>query len=76
VTLKGTLSIPAEEGLARYPEGLALLKNFYQAIFDSCRNILQERIERAVGVNVQDMVTDIDPVSGKSTIVIRLAEAV
>lgn len=76
VTLTRMSAIPAEEGLARSPEGLALLRQFYHAIFDSCRDVLQDRIQRAVGVTVQDIVTDIDPIAGKSTIVIRLVEPV
>ena len=76
VTLTRTAPIPAEERLARSPEGLALLRQFYHAAFDSCRSVLQERITRAVGVGVQDIVTDIDPVAGKSTLVIRLVEPV
>lgn len=76
VTLTRTSPIPAEEGLARSPEGLALLRQFHHAIFDSCRSVLQERIARVVGASVQDIVADIDPAAGKSTIVIRLVEPV
>lgn len=76
VTLTRMAAIPAEEGLARSPEGLALLRQFHHAIFDSCQGVLQERIQRAVGAKVQDIVTDIDPVAGKSRIVIRLVEPV
>ena len=76
VTLTRTAQIPAEERLARSPEGLALLRQFHHAVFDSCRSVLQERITRAIGVEVHDIVTDIDPVAGKSTIVIRLVEPV
>lgn len=76
VTLTRTAAIPAEEKLARSPEGLALLRQFHHAIFESCRSVLQERIQRVVGAKVQDIITDIDPVAGKSTIVIRLVEPV
>jgi uncharacterized protein YbcI len=72
VTLTRKKSIPAEEALAKNPTGRELLRQFHQAIFDSCRNILQERIEHAIGSSVQSIVTDLDPLAGRSTILIRL----
>lgn len=76
VTLTRTAAIPAEERLARSPEGLALLRQFHHALFDSCRTVLRERIQDVVGTKVQDIATDIDPVAGKSLIVIRLVAPV
>ena len=76
VTLTRTAPIPAEERLARSPEGLALLRQFHHAVFDSCRSVLQERIQHVLGTKVHNIVTDIDPIAGKSTIVVRLVEPV
>lgn len=74
VRLTPSAPIPAEKELARSPEGRELLRRFYRAMFDSCHNVLQERIERAIGVKIHSMVADLDPSTGKSTIVIRLLE--
>ena len=69
-----SVSIPAEKELARSPEGHELLRRFHRAMFDSCHHVLQARIEKAIGVKVQNILTDLDPEAGLSTVVIKLFE--
>ncbi len=72
VTSARSTSIPAEKELARSPEGLELLRRFHRAMFDSCRHVLQKRLEHAIGVKIQHIVADLDPKAGMSTLVIKL----
>ena len=71
VVLTRSTPIPAEEELAKSPGGHALLRQFHQAMFDSCRDLLRERIERAIGAKIQSIVNDFDLTAGKSTLLIR-----
>lgn len=64
-------SIPAEEELAKSPEGRTLLRQFHQAIFDSCRDLLREKVEQAIGGQVEDIISDFNLTSGKTTLIIR-----
>jgi len=73
VTAARSASIPAEKELAKSPEGRELLRRFHRAMFDSCQNVLRERIEQAIGVKIQNIVTDHDPVAGISILVMTLA---
>lgn len=72
VTTTRSTSIPAERELARSPEGHELLRRFHRAMLDSCQHVLQTRIEQAIGIKVQNIVTDLDPNAGLSTLVIKL----
>jgi uncharacterized protein YbcI len=74
VTLTRTASIPAEDQLARSAGGRALLRQFHQAIFDSCQSFLCKRIEDAIGGKVQNLIADFDPSAGRTTLIIRLQE--
>lgn len=74
VTSARSRSIPAETELARSPEGHDLLRRFHRALFDSCQNTLRERIEQAIGVKIENIVTDLDPEVGRSTLIIKLLE--
>lgn len=74
VTATRSVSIPAEKELARSPEGHELLRRFHRALFDSCQHVLRGRIEQAIGVKVQDIVSDLDPHVGRSTLIIKLHE--
>lgn len=76
VTAARSASIPAEKELARSQEGQELLRRFHSALFDSCQHILRERIEQAIGVKIQTIVTDLDPEAGLSTLVIKLLEPI
>ncbi len=72
VTLTRTASIPAEQELARSAEGHELLRRFHRAMFDSSRHVLQERVEQAIGVKIHSIVSDLDPIKGRGTILIKL----
>jgi uncharacterized protein YbcI len=72
VTLTRTASIPAEDELARSTGGRALLRQFYQTLFDSCQSFLCQRIESAIGVKVQSLIADCDPPGGRTALIIRL----
>ena len=76
VTSARSTSIPAEKELARSTDGHELLRRFHRALFDSCQHVLRGRIEQAIGVKVQNIVTDLDPVAGLSTVVIKLLEPI
>ena len=75
VILTRTTSIPAEDELAKTLKGRVLLRQFHQATFESCRNVLRKRIEHAVGAGVQSLIADLDPSTGRNTIIIRLEES-
>ena len=74
VTSARSTSIPAEKELARSAEGHELLRRFHRALFDSCQHVLQRSIEQAIGVKIQNIVTDLDPEGGRSTLIIKLRE--
>ncbi|MBL8054386.1 MAG: hypothetical protein CCU26_04920 [Nitrospira sp. UW-LDO-01] len=76
VTSARSTSIPAEKELARSTDGHELLRRFHRALFDSCQHVLRGRIEQAIGVTVQNIVTDLDPEAGLSTVVIKLLEPI
>lgn len=76
VTSARSTSIPAEKELARSTDGYELLRRFHRALFDSCQHVLRGRIEQAIGVKVQNIVTDLDPEAGLSTVVIKLLEPI
>lgn len=76
VTSARSTSIPAEKELARSTDGYELLRRFHRALFDSCQHVLRGRIEQAIGVTVQNIVTDLDPEAGLSTVVIKLLEPI
>ena len=71
VTLTRSAPIPAEEELAKSPGGQTLLRQFHQAMFDSCRELLRAKIERAIGAKVESIISDLDLTAGKSTLLIR-----
>jgi uncharacterized protein YbcI len=75
VILTRTMSIPAEDELAKTLKGRVLLRQFHQATFESCRNLLRKRIEHAVGAGVQSLIADFDPSKRRNTIIIRLEES-
>ena len=74
VSLTRSAPIPAEEELAKSPRGQTLLRQFHQAMFDSCRELLRVKIERAIGAKVESIISDLDLTAGKSTLIIRLQE--
>ena len=48
----------------------------HQALFTAGQDILKEQLEELLARKIDEMVTDLDPLSGKNTIVIRLKEAI
>ena len=76
VDLTRTAPIPAEERLAQTQEGRAQLKQMHQALFTAGQDILKEQLEEILGETISEMVTTLGPLSGTSTIVIRLNDAI
>lgn len=72
VALTRSAPIPAEEELAKSPGGRTLLRRFHQAMFDSCRDLLRAKIERAIGTKVESIISGLDLKAGKSTLFIKL----
>jgi uncharacterized protein YbcI len=63
VTLHEALS-PAEQALARSPEGAANLREFHQELFRNSVGSLQKQIERITGRKVRQAAAEIDPGTG------------
>ena len=70
VTLTRTVLIPAEDELARSAEGRALLRQFHQALFESCQSSLCKRLDDAIGLKVQKLMVDYDPLVRRTTLII------
>jgi uncharacterized protein YbcI len=75
VDLTRTAPIPAEQLLAQTQEGSDQLRRMYQALFTAGQDILKKQLEEILDRKINEMVTDLEPLSGKNTIVIRLEEA-
>lgn len=75
VNLTRTAPIPAEERLAQTQKGRTQLKQIHQALFGAGQDILKKRLEEILDRTVQEIVTDLDPLSGKSKLIIRLNDA-
>ena len=76
VDLTRTAPIPAEQLLAQTQEGRAQLRQMQQAMFTAGEDILKEQLEEILGRKIYEMVTDLEPLSGKNTIVIRFNDAI
>ena len=74
VDLTRTAPIPAEQRLAQTQEGRDQLRRMHQALFTAGEDILKEQLEELLAGKIYEMVTDLDPLSGKNTIVIRFNE--
>ena len=72
VDLTRTASIPAEERLAQTEEGRSQLRQMQQALFTAGQDILKKLLEEILDRKISEMVTDLEPLSGRNTIVIRL----
>ena len=72
VDLTRTAPIPAEERLAQTQEGQTQLRQMHQALFTAGQDILKQQLEDILGRKIHEMVTDLEPLSGKNTITIRL----
>ena len=71
VDLTRTAPSPAERRLAQTQEGRDQLRRMHQALFTAGEDILKEQLEELLAGNIYEMVTDLDPLSGKNMIVIR-----
>ena len=76
VDLTRTAPIPAEERLAQTQEGRGQLRQMHQALFTTGQDILKKQLEEILGGKIYEMVTDLEPLSGKNTILIRLNDAI
>ena len=74
VDLTSTAPIPAEQRLAQTQEGRDQLRRMHQALFTAGEDILKEQLEELLAGKIYEMVTDLDALSGKNTIVIRFNE--
>jgi uncharacterized protein YbcI len=74
VDLTRTAPSPAEQRLAQTQEGRDQLRRMHQALFTVGEDILKEQLEELLAGKIYEMVTDLDPLSGKNTIVIRFNE--
>ncbi len=63
ITLQGALS-PAEQALAKTPEGAVQVQKFHRQLFDNSADSLRDEIKRITGVNVRESGVEIAPTSG------------
>ena len=63
VTLRGALS-PAEQALARNPEGAAQVQEFHRQLFDNSADSLRQEIKRITGVEVREAAVEAEPSTG------------
>ena len=73
VRLKGVLT-PAEEELARDPDGHRLIKEVRRQLLEGSRSILDEMIQQVTGIQVVTLHSDISIKTGERIIVFTLAE--
>ena len=76
VDLTRTSPIPAEVRLAQAPEGRGQLRQMHQALFTAGHDLLKKQIEEILGGQIYEIVTDLEPLSGRSTIGINLDKAI
>ncbi len=71
--LKGVLT-PAEQQLAKNPEGTNLIKQVRSNLLEQGRGLLSELIEKMTGLKVISLHTDISTKSGERVIIFSLSE--
>lgn len=76
VDLTRTAPVPAEQRLAQTQEGRDQLRQMHQALFTAGQDILKKQLEDILGGKIHEMVTDLEPLLGKNTILLRLEEAI
>lgn len=76
VDLTRTAPIPAAGWLAQTQEGRDRLRQMHQALFTAGQDILKKQLEDILGGTISEMVTDLEPLSGKNMIVVRFNEAI
>ena len=73
VRLKGVLT-PAEQQLAKNPEGMNLIKKIRSNLLEQGRELLKEVIEKITGLKVISLHTDISTKTGERMIIFTLNE--
>jgi uncharacterized protein YbcI len=63
VTLHGALS-PAEQALARSPEGAAKVQEFHRQLFNNAADTLRLEIKRITGMDVREATAQVEPRTG------------
>jgi uncharacterized protein YbcI len=63
VTLHGALS-PAEQAMARNPEGAAKVQDFHRQLFHNASETLKQEIKRITGMDVREATAEVEPTSG------------
>lgn len=63
VTLHGALS-PAEQAMARSPEGAAKVQQFHHELFHSASETLRQDIKKITGMDVREATAQVEPTSG------------
>jgi uncharacterized protein YbcI len=63
VTLHGALS-PAEQAMARTPEGAAKVQEYHRQLFQSASDALRSEISRITGMTVREAAAEVEPTSG------------
>jgi uncharacterized protein YbcI len=63
VTLHGALT-PAEEALARSPEGAAQVQEFHRQLFANSSGLLRQEIKRITGVPVREAAAEVGTTTG------------
>ena len=48
----------------------------HQSLFTAGQDILKKQLEEIIGGKICEIVTDLDPLSGKNTLVIRFNDAI
>lgn len=71
VRLKAVLT-PAEQQLAKNPEGTNLIKQLRSNLLEQARGLLQEVVERITGLKVISLHTDISTKTGERVIIFTL----
>ena len=74
VRLKGVLT-PAEQQLAKNPEGMNLIKKIRSNLLEQGRELLVELIEKMTGLKVASLHTDISTKTGERVIIFSLNES-
>jgi uncharacterized protein YbcI len=63
VTLHGALS-PAEQAMARSPQGAAKVQEFHRQLFFTASDTLRQQIKEITGMEVREATADLEPPTG------------
>ena len=76
ITLTTAAPIPAENRLAESPQGRALLQQSHAELFKSGHHLLKQRLERDLGLKIDQLFSHLDAVAGTNTVIIKLSESI